>query len=368
VLEEKYASKVEELDVLRVELEEMKSRPSLLGACTSCPVLHEKLDVLLVYARSLEAQLKAPIPTICSTCEINAVKNMELAHYVDHLQDENDELRKLMGWLSGHEPQLKIMIETCRRQDGEALRANKVGEGSGENEGKIGDIPEPPKTHHKNAFVPKPDHLRNRLDKTPAPLVFPPQTDNFQKPIKFKSDLGNEFFRKKGEKPSEEKPEPKGSPKPKPKPKPFHCEHCGRDGHLAEFCFRRKREKRLARELSNKDRYALLVVCLSLGWCREARVWCVPFSLERGISLCLEVSHHIEKVVGVLGLGMVSLLDVPLLVANTSMGGTIAVLGPRGGTGHGLPFVVRVVLQWDKWVFHQGEIGWILLTPCLSKW
>jgi hypothetical protein len=29
--------------------------------------------------------------------------------------------------------------------------------------------------------------------------------------------------------------------------------------------------------------------------------------------------------VGVLGLGMVSFLDVPLLVANTSMGGTIAV-------------------------------------------
>jgi regulator of replication initiation timing len=40
VLKEKYASKVEELDVLRVELDEMKSRPSLLGSCTSCPVLH----------------------------------------------------------------------------------------------------------------------------------------------------------------------------------------------------------------------------------------------------------------------------------------------------------------------------------------
>jgi hypothetical protein len=39
VLKEKYASKVEELDVLRVELDEMKSRPSLLGACTSYPVL-----------------------------------------------------------------------------------------------------------------------------------------------------------------------------------------------------------------------------------------------------------------------------------------------------------------------------------------
>jgi hypothetical protein len=93
VLKEKYASKVEELDVLRVELDEMKSRPSLLGACSSCPVLHEKLDVLLDYARSLEAQLKAPVPTSCSTCEMNVVKNMELAHYVDRLQDENDELR-----------------------------------------------------------------------------------------------------------------------------------------------------------------------------------------------------------------------------------------------------------------------------------
>jgi hypothetical protein len=67
--------------------------------------------------------------------------------------------------------------------------------------------------------------------------------------------LGNEFFGKKGEKPSEEKPEPKESPKAKPKPKPFHCEHYGRDGHLAEFCFRRKREERLARELANMDRY-----------------------------------------------------------------------------------------------------------------
>jgi hypothetical protein len=154
VLKEKYASKVEELDVLRVDLDEMKSRSSLLGACTSCPILHEKLDASLVYARSLEAQLKAPIPTNCSTCEVNAVKNMELAHYVDRLQDENDELRKFTGWLSGHEPQLRIMIEAYKCQDGEALGAKKVGEGGGENEGKIGDIPEPPKTHHKMPLFP----------------------------------------------------------------------------------------------------------------------------------------------------------------------------------------------------------------------
>jgi hypothetical protein len=96
VLKDKYASKVEELDLLRVELDEMKSRPSLLGACTSCPALHDKLDVSLVYARSLETQLKTPIPTSCSTCEINVEKNMELAHYVDRLQDEKDD--RLVVW------------------------------------------------------------------------------------------------------------------------------------------------------------------------------------------------------------------------------------------------------------------------------
>jgi hypothetical protein len=42
-LREKHASKCEELDVLRVELAELQSRPTLLGACTSCPALHERL-------------------------------------------------------------------------------------------------------------------------------------------------------------------------------------------------------------------------------------------------------------------------------------------------------------------------------------
>jgi hypothetical protein len=170
LFKEKHASKCEELDVFRVEVAELKSRPALLGACSSCHVLHGKIDEMHAYIVSLEAKLKEPIPTSCSTCELHALKNLELAHYVDRLQDENDELRKLMGWLSSHEPQLRIMIETYKRQNGEGLGANKVGEGSGKN------IPEPPKTHHKKA-----NHLRNRLDTTPDPPVFPPQTNDFQK-------------------------------------------------------------------------------------------------------------------------------------------------------------------------------------------
>jgi hypothetical protein len=77
------------------------------------------------------------------------------------------------------------------------------------------------------------------------------------------------------------------------------------------------------------------------------------------------VIHHIEKVVSVLGLGVVSLLGILLLVANTSMGGMIADLGPIGATGHGLPFVVCVVLQGDVWVFHLGEMD--LANPMFEQ-
>jgi hypothetical protein len=70
---EKHASKCEELDVLRVKVAELKARPALLGACTSCPVLHEKIDEIHAYTVSLEAKLKEPILTSCSTCEMHAL-------------------------------------------------------------------------------------------------------------------------------------------------------------------------------------------------------------------------------------------------------------------------------------------------------
>jgi predicted DNA-binding protein (UPF0251 family) len=96
LLKEKHALKIEELDVLRVELDELKSRSTLLRACTSCPSLHEKLDESRARVVSLEASLKSPIAIACSTCEVHAVQNLELAQCVDGLQKENDDLCKLM--------------------------------------------------------------------------------------------------------------------------------------------------------------------------------------------------------------------------------------------------------------------------------
>jgi hypothetical protein len=50
------------------------------------------------------------------------------------------------------------------------------------------------------------------------------------------------------------------------------------------------------------------------------------------------------------------------------MGGTITTLGLRGAMDHGLHLMVLIVLLGDMWVFHLEVIGWILLTPLLSKW
>jgi hypothetical protein len=69
---------------------------------------------------------------------------------------------------------------------------------------------------------------------------------------------------KSSEKPSEEKPVEKPSgekPSEQPQPKPklklvrFHCGYCGRDVHKDEFCFKRKREERIAKEWAYKDKY-----------------------------------------------------------------------------------------------------------------
>jgi hypothetical protein len=56
-LKDKHASTCEELDELRVEVAELKSRLALLGSCTSCLVLHGKIDEIHAYTVSLEDNL-----------------------------------------------------------------------------------------------------------------------------------------------------------------------------------------------------------------------------------------------------------------------------------------------------------------------
>ena len=246
-LKEKHALSLEELDVLRTEVAELKTRPALLGACMSCPVLHAKLEEALKNASVLEAALKSPIATSCSSCEVVTLKNVELAHRLDVVYEENDYMRKLLGWLSGREPQLSMMIAEFKRADGRGLGFEKVGECSGESVKekseceKIGDIIAPPlSTPKNNSFEPKPNHMRNKLDTDPPPPEFPPKLSESKRRVSFVSTSTGKVW--SGERVSE-------------KPIRFHCGYCGKDGHKDEFCYRRKRDERMQKEWANKDRY-----------------------------------------------------------------------------------------------------------------
>jgi hypothetical protein len=153
-------------------------------------MLYAKLVDARSTISSLEASLKSPVANACSSCDEITVRNLELISCLDVIYEENDYLRKVLGWLSGREPQLKIMIEEFKRADGRGLGVEKVGEKVGENSGEsvyekcvestpefevIGDIQVPLPKATKNSFTPKPNHLCNKLDTTQDRPKFRPK-------------------------------------------------------------------------------------------------------------------------------------------------------------------------------------------------
>jgi hypothetical protein len=98
------------------------------------------------------------------------------------------------------------------------------------------------------------------------------------------------------------------------------------------------------------------------------------------MSRVVSVLEVVVLVVCLESLQVVSSLGVLPLMLNTGMGGVVA-LRWRGGTIHGLPFVVLVLLQLERdgslvvvfvvvfvVVALVGKMFWIVLTPLLSKW
>jgi hypothetical protein len=149
---------------------------------------------------------------------------------LDVIYEENNYLRKVLGWLSRQEPQLRITVDEFKRADGRGLGFDKLGEKVGENSGEsvyekcdestpefevIGDIQVPLPKAPMNSFTPMPNHLCNKLDTTQDPPKFPPKAHDFQKPVKFVS---------------EKSVKPREKPEPKPKPIPFGVSIVARRG------------------------------------------------------------------------------------------------------------------------------------------
>ena len=269
-LKSKYVGKVDELDACTRALEEMKARPILLGACPVCPMLRKELEETRASLMTLEKS-KATSPTAdCDAYPALIEMSSELRVEKSKLEEENTYLRAILSWVSSREPHLGMMIHQFKRGNGFGVGHEYTQRDFDSLYGKIGQAcesspsdqpstssapapdtkdgvfteptPTPPKSQ---VWIPKPNILKNPLD------TLPPESSNKTAP--------------KPQRVPQPPPQPKRAPQPQRGPPPkennhkrgvrYHYEFCHRDGHLAEFCFRRRHVERREREFANLDMY-----------------------------------------------------------------------------------------------------------------
>jgi hypothetical protein len=216
----------------------------------------------------------------------------------------------------------------------------------------------------------------------PKTSLHPSQTVCLNREKKTSEKVSEKPSEKPCEKPSE-KPCEESHPKPKPRSIRFHCEFCGKDCHKKEFCYKRRREARMAKEWANKDRYhpshGVPEPRMSLPK-GKGFVYMVPAWRDRRASGGDKVAGRgpparpvrvtgqtgARQIAGEFGFrghdargfspfsrgidgkhlefGGVEFAGVLHLVINTSLG-EVTVLSLRGATNHCLSFVVLVLLQ-----------------------
>jgi len=179
------------------ELDELRSRPVLLGACKLCPTLRSELDGKNALIKSLgktKVEESSP-PNDCLVCPGLISDLDDLAVEKANLENENTYLRAILSWVSSSEPQLGMMIKQFKRGDGFGVSYTykksdfdmlygKIGKAAGVpsalNTGSTstqpslvdpvdGVLKEPQKAPpQKQVWVPKPNELRNPLDTLPT--------------------------------------------------------------------------------------------------------------------------------------------------------------------------------------------------------
>ncbi|KAK8448405.1 hypothetical protein SEVIR_7G001557v4 [Setaria viridis] len=92
-LQSKHALLVDELDLTRAALDEIKTRLILLGACKSCPALQTKFDDACARIKVLE---KSEV-SVCTECP-------EIRDALQHAKDENSYVHTVLSWVSSREP------------------------------------------------------------------------------------------------------------------------------------------------------------------------------------------------------------------------------------------------------------------------
>jgi hypothetical protein len=204
------------LDGARLELRELKARFTLLGVCTSCPLLRSDLEAAVVEIKDLKHKLdhSSHYTVLSPPYEACGSLNGKLLHATK----ENTELQQEVAYLTARLKKTALsveMIEEDLSQDEESATKSTYRLGVGfERCEKKGEKSAP-------MFVPISSYHKEEKALKPTKAYYPSNTKSSFNP---KREIRKET--------------------PKPRDKAFIYMFCGRAGHLDEFCFRQKRIER----------------------------------------------------------------------------------------------------------------------------
>jgi hypothetical protein len=205
------------LDGARLELRELKAHSTLLGACTSCPLLRSDLETAAIEIKDLKHKLDhASCYTVLTPqCIVCGSLKGKLFHTIK----ENTELKQDVAYLAAHLEKIALcekMIEKDLSRVEESVNKSiyKLGVGFERCEDK-GEKSAP-------KFTPSSNYHKEEETLKPTKPHYP---SNLKPSFKPKRDVKKET--------------------PKVGEEAFVCMFCGPAGHLDEFSFCRKRiEKR----------------------------------------------------------------------------------------------------------------------------
>jgi hypothetical protein len=204
------------LDSARLELRELKAHSTLLGACTSCPVLRSDLEAAAIEIKDLKHKFdhSSRYTVLSPPCEACVSLRGKLLHATKENIDLQQEVAYLTARLEKNALSEKMIKKDMSRVEESVTkstyrlgvrfeRCEKKGEKSA------------------SKFVPSSSYHKEEEALKPTKAHYPSN------------------------------PKPSFNPKrearkesPKPREEAFVCMFCGRAGHLDEFCFRWKRIER----------------------------------------------------------------------------------------------------------------------------
>jgi hypothetical protein len=221
---------------VKLELRELKAHSTLLGACTSCPMLRSDLESSTIEIKDLKHKLdhSSRYTVLSAPCIVCGSLKGKLLYATK----ENTDLKQEIAYLTSRLERTVVsekMIENdlSRVEESATMSTYKLGVGFERCEDKV--------VKSALKFIPSSNYHQKENTTKSTKTHYPSITKTSFNP---KREVRKEIPKLRGE--------------------AFVCMFCGRAGHLDEFCFRRKRIKKRCFEYARnlyRDEFSDFLPC-----------------------------------------------------------------------------------------------------------